>query len=491
MKKTLINSITGFISQFIILILGLVVPRIILEYYGSDTNGLTSTITQIFTYLALLEAGIATAARNVLYTPIKNGDKNMISYWISAARRNYRNVSWIYLVVVILASFIFPFFLKTAVSYWTIVFYILFEGLTSVISFYFLNIWNVYLVAEGKNYVNNIIILITKVLCYAIKIVLAIFSVNIAFIQVGYFIVSLLQLLIYYIYMKKKYGWIDYNAAPPKTKLPDTRAYFITEIAWAIFSSTDMIVLSLFVSTSLASVYSVYNMIFLALSNLLNSVYVSINYHLGQTFVKDIEKYKKLHSAFNSFFMSMITILMCVSYWLTIPFVKLYTKDITDINYIYEWLPLFFCLIQLLSWSRFVPGNLSGIAGYAKQTGLFSLFEAIFNLTLSIILVNFWGIYGVLIATIISLPFKVIYLNWLAERKILKRSPLKTILTLCVNFSLFAITCIIEKYVNISIDDYLSFFFFGIILTFGYTLITFLLNFCVNKDMFIFLARKK
>ena len=93
---------------------------------------------------------------------------------------------------------------------------------------------------------------------------------------------------------------------------------------------------------------------------------------------------------------------------LTIPFVKLYTVGITDVNYIYTQLPLLFSLIQILSWSRYVSGNLTGIAGYAKQTSYISLLEAILNLTLSILFVYKYGIVGVLFATLISLPLKVI-----------------------------------------------------------------------------------
>ena len=44
-------------SQLVMLFLAFVIPRIIILSYGSDTNGATATITQIFTYLTLLEAG--------------------------------------------------------------------------------------------------------------------------------------------------------------------------------------------------------------------------------------------------------------------------------------------------------------------------------------------------------------------------------------------------------------------------------------------------
>ena len=57
-SKIFKNIVTGFGGQLIAIILGLVVPRLFISSYGSDVNGLLSTITQLFTYLALLEAGI-------------------------------------------------------------------------------------------------------------------------------------------------------------------------------------------------------------------------------------------------------------------------------------------------------------------------------------------------------------------------------------------------------------------------------------------------
>ena len=64
------NTLFGFGGQALLLILGIVIPRIMITSYGSDINGLLTTISQIFTYMALLEAGIGQAARNALMEPL-------------------------------------------------------------------------------------------------------------------------------------------------------------------------------------------------------------------------------------------------------------------------------------------------------------------------------------------------------------------------------------------------------------------------------------
>ena len=158
-RKNISNIIVSTFSQIILLAFGFVVPRIILTRYGSDTNGLISTITQIFTYVALLEAGIGQATKNALY-PYINGemlDKDNISRVLSASKRYYRKTTYIYASVVFLLAIILPLVIKTNVSNITVFWVVLFEGLTGCVSFYFIQSWSMLLSADGKSYiVNNI-----------------------------------------------------------------------------------------------------------------------------------------------------------------------------------------------------------------------------------------------------------------------------------------------------------------------------------------------
>ena len=490
-RQTAWNVIVSFFSQIIILLLGFIVPRIIISNYGSDTNGLISTINQIFVYMALLEAGISQAARNALYKPVRDNNHIQISYWISVARSYYRKITVVYLAVVIALSFVTPFLLKTEVVKSTVILYSVFEGLTNVVSFYFINTWACFLHVSGKTYIINAINVFTTITCYIVKILLSLNNVNIAAIQIGYFLVSLIKLLIYYIYMKKHYPWIEYSKVNKDSKLPDRNAYIVTEIAWTVFSSTDMIVLSAFVSTALSSVYSVYNMVFLAINNLLNAVYSSVNYRLGHAYAEDINTYSNVHSLFHSVFMSLITIMMCVAYLLCIPFISFYTNGVNDIDYIYNTLPIMFCLVQLLSWSRYIAGNLSGLAGYAKPTSYISIIEAAINIICSVILVNYYGIIGVLFATVIALPLKVLYLNYIAEIHIMRRSPVKTILTILINYSIFGLTIFINRYLHFNISSLISFVFWGFVLSFVFSLIIFSANILVNRDLINLIPTKR
>lgn len=232
----------------------------------------------------------------------------------------------------------------------------------------------------------------------------------------------------------------------------------------------------------MASVYGIYNMIFSNITLLVNSVFQSVNYLLGYSYHENIEKYARIHDAFNSIFLGLMTVLMSVCYVLTIPFVTLYTKGVTDVEYIYPSLPIMFCLIQLISWSRYTSGQLTGIAGYAKQTSYVSLIEAIINLSLSVLLVRKQGIVGVTIATVIALPIKVLWCTYIADRKVMKRSYMKSISIIGTNFLFFLGVVLTFRFYRPAISSYLHFFIWGISLTVVFGVIGMGLNFLINRD---------
>lgn len=481
-NKLIKNIIFGFGGQLVVLALGIIMPRIMLMSYGSDANGLISTITQIFVYMALLEAGIGQAARNALYKPISEKNCKDISYVVSVAQRYFRKITFYYGVGVIILAIITPFVLKSDMNKLTISLIVLLQGMSGVISFYFIQTQTIVLGADGRGYVNNGINAINQVVSYGVRIFLAWLGVSIVILQLVYFIIVVAKVFVYKIYFRKQYSWIDYKKAPKEAVLADRNSYIISEVAWTLFSSTDMIVLSTFISTQVSSVYAIYNLVFSNLNVLLNTIYNSVNYILGQTFYKDREQYIKLHDTFTTIFMGSMTILMSVSYIMVIYFVKLYTKGINDVEYIYNSLPIMFCLVQLISWSRFITGNLTAIAGFAKNTSRISLIEACINIILSVVLVNKFGIVGVLLATVVALPLKVIYCTYLADKIILKRSFKKTISILGVNYIMFFITVIVNNYIELPIHNYLDFFKYGVIITFIISVIGVIINVLVNPE---------
>lgn len=482
-NKNILNLVISISTQIILLILGLIVPRLILSSYGSDSNGVLNTVAQIFAYMALLEAGIGKSTRNALYTPLKTKNKEDVSCILSSSKRYYTKTSVIYLSIVLVITVILPFLIKSNLDKLTIALIVFFEGMTNVVSFYFISCWESLLIVDGKSYITSSIGLISKILCYIVKILLSIFGINIIFIQVGYFVISLIKVLLYKIYLSRRYNWINWHFKECQFKFNDNKSYLIAEISWTVFNSTDMIVLSCFLSSKLSSVYSVYNMVYIALMSLMSVAFNSVLYLLGNANSESKEKFAKMYDLFNSIFIGLITILMCVTYWLIIPFIKIYTKGINDINYIYPLLPVLFCLVQMISWSRTTSESAIGMTGNIKKIVPFYLIETISNIVLSCIFVNFLGITGVLLATVVTMPVKMIVCNVFMDKYVLKRSIFSTAKIVVANFIVFILTVIIYNSVDFNISTIGKFIIFGFVFVIIYFIVIFIVNMLVNKNL--------
>ena len=70
-KRSIKNIMMAVISQIIGVALAIMIPRLVITGYGSEVNGLLSTIGNIYTYLALIETGIGTVAdSDALQVPV-------------------------------------------------------------------------------------------------------------------------------------------------------------------------------------------------------------------------------------------------------------------------------------------------------------------------------------------------------------------------------------------------------------------------------------
>lgn len=482
LKRSIYNIGFGLVSQFCILILGLIIPKLFILEYGSEINGLFSSINQLFTYVALLEAGIGAATVQALYKPITTNDKLCISQILSATKNYYRRISLYYVICVIFLAIIYPLIIKSNINRGYIMIIILLQGLSGAINFYFQATIMQLLVAEGKNYILSNINLIVYIMTSISKIILIMSSVNIIAIQAIYFIISIIQILFYYLYFKKKYSWVNLKEKPNYSVLSQKNSFLIHQISLLIFSSTDMLVLSLFCNLNVVSIYSVYNLVFTSLNNIINTLYNSISFTLGHTYHENKKKYLDLHDMCDNYYITFVFAIISVAYLLIIPFMKLYTKGIDDINYIDSYLPLLFCLVQLLTSTRVISNNLIRISGHMKLTIYRTILESTINLVVSLILVKKIGIYGVLIGTIVALIYRSTDIIQYANKKILNRKPHKVYKTICCNSLVFLVITYLNKYLKLDIKTYYDFFKSGIILTMVILPIYILVNTIINIE---------
>ena len=83
---------------------------------GSEANGFMASITQIFVYMSILEAGVGTAAIQALYKPIGLDDKHKINGILSATSKYYKKTGKYYLLAVVVMSIIYPLCIKSNIG---------------------------------------------------------------------------------------------------------------------------------------------------------------------------------------------------------------------------------------------------------------------------------------------------------------------------------------------------------------------------------------
>ena len=73
-KKSAINIITAFISQFVLILLGFVSRKVMIDSIGVEYLGINGLMSNILTILSLAESGIGTAMVYALYKPLAKKD---------------------------------------------------------------------------------------------------------------------------------------------------------------------------------------------------------------------------------------------------------------------------------------------------------------------------------------------------------------------------------------------------------------------------------
>ena len=211
--------------------------------------------------------------------------------------------------------------------------------------------------------------------------------------------------------------------APPDYRAISQRnAVFVHQVSGLIFNNTDTVILTFFCGLKVVSVYAMYSMLFGIAANIIGYISSSVNFAMGQIFNSDRERYTKIQEAYETYYLAVSFALFAIAMIFILPFLRLYTRGVSDIDYIDKWLPILFVAYQVLNYGRNTSANIIDYAGHYSQTKWRSVLESGINLTVSLAAVHFLGIYGVLIGTVAALLYRTNDIILYANLKIMKRS---------------------------------------------------------------------
>ena len=92
-KKLAKNTISSLIFQVTTIVCGFILPRLILLYYGSETNGLVNSITQFLSIISFLELGVGAVVQSSLYKPLSKNDSVEVSKIVKSANKFFRTLA--------------------------------------------------------------------------------------------------------------------------------------------------------------------------------------------------------------------------------------------------------------------------------------------------------------------------------------------------------------------------------------------------------------
>lgn len=405
-KRSVLNILTDFGGKMVILIMGIILPKLYVENFGSDTNGLISSINNILIYVNLLEAGIGGAATQSLYDAIARKDQNGINGIMSAANRFYRTTGLYFALIVCLLCVIYPYCVTSELSFRVISSLVFFSAIPSAIKYFFQGKYTILLEADNRAYILNTLSLISTLITNFARVILILLGKDIFVVQLSYVVISVIQMLGIYIIIKRKYKALNLSAKPDKIAISKSKYVMVHTLSATIFSNIDVLVLTFFCDLKTVSVYSVYHSIFLQVAQMIKGVANGTKASFGQMYSIDKETFKKTYNNFKIGYRFMAGSVLTATAISTMPFIRIYTRNFMDAQYVDMVYPLLFFLanyLDVIRWPEVVTVN---SAGFFRETTKQAMLETMINLILSLLLVHEYGIYGVLTATIISLVYR-------------------------------------------------------------------------------------
>ena len=421
-KKAIKNIVFSALYQIVAIVCGLITPRLILAAFGSTYNGVVSSATQFLSFISILTLGIAGATRLALYKTLASNDVIGTSRIMKANRRYMRKVALCIVAYAVILSFIYPYISHNDLTAYESRLIILIVSIGTFAD-YFFGISNTTLLsADQSGYIGSIASIIKTVVNTIVTAVLIKAGCSIFIVKLGSSIVFLIVPIIVSIIIKSKYHLIS-NCDPDPHALDGRKAVAFHSIANIIHEDTDLLVLTVFADAKIISVYTVYNLVVGKLKWIVSIFTNGMESAFGNMWVKgETEALNKNFNTFEFFLYSFTSVVFSCVWVLLIPFVEVYTKGINDVNYVLPTLAILFTITEGFRVIRTPYLILVQATGFYEETKIGAMLEAVINLGSSIILVNFIGIYGVVIGTLIANVFRTVQYALFIYRNIIRRS---------------------------------------------------------------------
>lgn len=468
--QLLYTVLSNLFLQMVTAVCGFILPPLIVQNFGSSVNGLVSSINQFIMYLNLVEAGIGGAAIAALYKPLAEDDKTCVNKILSATRKFYNSSGLYFTVLIALLSLIYPYIVSAQVTRYEASLLVLILGITGAGEFFFIGKYRVLLTADRRSYVLSAVQIIAVISNTFLAVILLRMGCNILVVKFSSSLVFLGRYIPIMLYAKKRYSFLNFKEEPDTDAISQSKNVMVHQIGSLVVRNSPLVLITIFCTLKDASVYSVYAMIFLAIKHIVISFSTGIEAFLGASLSgESLQATRKNFDRYESFFFMLVFIIYTLAAVLCIPFMKIYTRNMTDANYIQPDLVVLFVAVGMFDHLRTPGDKLISAAGHFKQTQWRSLLEAGINLSASIICTLFFGFKGVLLGSCCSYLYRTFDIIFYSSRRIIRSSAVKTLFKIFIYLPAAFIILFVSGRVSYVPQNYLQWFLYALVSGFAYS----------------------
>ena len=433
------NLLSGVAYQVILIALSFLLPRLYLENFGSEVNGVLSTIKQIFVYMSLLEAGIGLATTQALYKPVAEQDRASINGILSATNHYYIKTGVVYTAFVLLIALVYAYIVPTSINSHALFCMILLIALPALFSYFVQAKYRILLEVDGRKYVITNSETVLQLLSNAGKIVVLLLTDSLVLIQLVYCVLALLQLGYVYVQAKRRYPWLDLKAKPNHGAIAQRKSVLVHQVSGMVFNNTDILLLSFLCDFKVVSVYTIYNIFFSQVQTFITSITSGFSFALGQMFHTDRNRFMKVYDVYETIYIMATFVIYTLMAVFLLPLIQIYTKGINDANYTNVNLLFLFVVMNLLSNGKLPSNHVLEFSGKFEATRSHAVVEMVVNIVVSIVAILKWGICGAIFGTIVALLYRGTMMIWYSNKKVLERSLFHTYRLWLANGAVFAL----------------------------------------------------
>ena len=433
-KNATKNIIFGTILKLYQIIVPFLMRTVMIYCLGMEYLGLNSLFTSILQVLNLAELGIGSAMIFSMYKPIAKDDNTTICALMNLYKIYYRIIGLVILIIGIGISPFVPKLIKSDLPEGMNVYVLYFMNLTiTVLSYWLFAYKNSLLQAHQRNDIISKITLVINTIQYILQVVVIYFFKDyywyVMISLMGQIAINITTALI----VNKMYPKYKAKGKLEKDIVKDinqrVKDLFTAKLGGVIVNSADTIVISAFLGLKVLAVYQNYYFILTAVIGVVGVIFTSCSAGIGNSIIVETnEKNYKDLKKFLFLIMWLSGVCTCELCCLYQPFMEFWVgKDfLLDFSAV-----ICFCAYYFIYEINALFLLYKDSAGIWHTDRFRPLATALTNLFLNLILVNFIGIYGVLLSTVISTL--IVGMPWLLHNlfnEIFKISPKSLIIEL-------------------------------------------------------------